>query len=66
MGQADIRLRWYNSPPRWFINHRWSAPDRMAARIAGQVARAEHRAGLMPDVDPPTFQHRQGCFWEWN
>lgn len=56
---------WATSPPAWFINHRWTAPDRMRARIAGQTARAEHRAGLVPDVDPPTFQHRHGASWDW-
>ncbi|BCJ65112.1 hypothetical protein [Polymorphospora rubra] len=60
------RRRWYDSPPAWFINHSWSARDRLAARIAGQTARAEHRAGHEPEVEPPTDQHRQGAIWDWS
>lgn len=55
-----------SSPPRWFVNHRWSAPDRMAARTACDRARAEHRAGYEPDTEPPTRQHRHGAYWDWS
>lgn len=57
---------WADSPPRWFVNHRWSAPDRMAARVACDRARAEHRAGNTPETEPPTRQHRHGATWDWN
>lgn len=67
LSDAPPWRRWWKRPvPSWYINHRWSAPDRMAARLAGQHARAEHRAGLRPEVDPPTFQHRRDASWEWN
>jgi len=57
---------WASSPPAWFVNHQWAARDRMRVRIAGLRARAEHRAGQTPEVDPPTYQHRHGASWEWN
>lgn len=60
------RRRHYDSPPRWFVNHRWSAPDRMAARVACDRARAEHRAGYEPESEPPVRQHRQGARWDWS
>jgi hypothetical protein len=66
------RCHWYPygpfrqaAPPRWYINVRWTAPDRQAVRRAVQVARAEHRAGHEPDAEPPTGQHRNGAKWMW-
>ncbi len=53
-------------PPRWYINHRWSAPDRLAVRLNASEAIAEHRAGHEPEAEPPTDQHRHGALWEWN
>ena len=63
-GEHDLAWR-QSAPPRFYINHIWTAPDRMAARLTAQIARAEHRAGLVPDVDPPTGQHRNGAKWMW-
>jgi hypothetical protein len=54
------------SAPRWFINHVWSAPDRMRARIDAQTMRAEHRASGEVDQEPRTAQHRHGALWDWN
>lgn len=59
------RLPYGGPAPRWFIRHRWTAPDRFGARTAGREAVAEHRAGLAPEVEPPTWQHRHGASWDW-
>lgn len=57
----------YGPAPAWYIRHRWSAPDRLAARIACQEARAEYRAGnTEPETEPPTNQHRQCAGWDWH
>ncbi|MEH1166047.1 hypothetical protein V6V47_11750 [Micromonospora sp. CPCC 205539] len=60
------RCWWKRSAPHWYINQRWSARDRLAVRLAGQLARAEHRAGRTPEAEPPTLQHRHCASWEWN
>ena len=53
-------------PPAWFINHRWSAPDRMRSRVDPRRAVAEHRAAGVVDTWPRTDQHRHGALWDWN
>ena len=55
----------YAAVPRWFINHRWSAPDRQRARIAAINAVKDHRANGGTDIEPPTVQHRQGATRDW-
>lgn len=59
------RLPWGSPPPAWFRRHRWTASDRFRARAAGLAAAGEHRAGLAPEAEPPTFQHRHGAAWDW-
>lgn len=55
----------YTAPPRWFIRHQWTAPDRQAVRAACDLARAQHRGGNVPEAEPPTFQHRNCAKWLW-
>lgn len=63
--EPDYTLRYYDSPPAWYVNHRWSAPDRLATRVACDRARAEFRATGQVDTIPPVDQHRHGALWDW-
>lgn len=58
--------RYYDSPPPWFVNHVWDAPERLAARVDCARAAAEYRATGEVDTVPTTRQHRQCAIWLWS
>jgi hypothetical protein len=53
------------TPPRWFINHVWTSPQRQATRINCLNAAKEHRADGQVDTTPTTDQHHHGAQWLW-
>ncbi len=55
----------FTSPPKWFRDHRWANPQRVAVRDLGRRAAAEYRAGGPVDVELPATQHRHGARWDW-
>jgi hypothetical protein len=55
----------FSSPPRWFRDHRWANPQRVAVRDLGRRAAAEYRAGRVVEVELPVNQHRHSARWDW-
>lgn len=58
--------RWYSQPPRLFIRHVWSGPQRRTVRDLGRRAAAEYRATGQVDTELPVRQARHGAHWVWS
>lgn len=52
--------------PRWFRDHIWTNPQRVAVRDQSRRALAEHRATGHIDTIVTTDQHHHGAGWTWN
>lgn len=59
------RRSFYRHEPRWFINHVWTARERVAVRDECLRAAKEHRGGGRVDVEPTVRQARHGARWLW-
>ncbi len=56
----------YPNPPHWYINHVWSARERLAARVDCINAAKQWRAGGDVDVTPTIRQNRHCAQWLWS
>ena len=49
--------------PKWYINHVWNAPERLSSRVDCDKAKREFNAGVVPEIEPSTRQHRHCAQW---
>ncbi len=54
------------NPPKWYVNHVWTARERLAARVDCLNAAKEHRGGGGVDTVPTIRQNRHCAQWLWN
>lgn len=55
--------RYFGSPPHWFINAVWEAPQRQKARLACVETVKEFRGSADVHTEPTTRQPRRCAQW---
>lgn len=60
-----IRKHWQGRPPRWYISHIWTNPNRVKKRDVALKAKADYLANGDTEIQPDTNQHRHGANWYW-
>lgn len=56
----------YPNPPRWYINHVWTARERLASRTECLKAAKEYRGSGEVETVPTTRQNRHCAQWLWS
>ncbi|MBF9133351.1 hypothetical protein I0C86_30975 [Plantactinospora sp. S1510] len=61
-------VRWWHTgrPQEWFIRERFTAPDRLRARLDCLRAIKEYQGSGEVAVIPPTTQQRHQARWLWD
>lgn len=61
-----VDVRPYSHAPSWFVNHRWSGPERVRERDELRGLAQTYNAGYdLDDADFANHQHRHGANWDW-